>query len=179
MTHMFKESLKAGKAGERIFLNLLLKAGVTDILDVSENRSIQKKGYDYVVCGKKLDVKFDVRATTTGNIAFEIVSQRKEGKIVKEGWLHTSEADVFMYITFLDDSVAFIALTKPEIISLIENYGKGERSVRNYSYESVVVPVDAWTCLNSARHFTCRIGEEYDELALHDFISSIFDSGEV
>lgn len=173
MTHMFKASLSAGKVGESLFSDLLIRGGIDDFKDVSDDKSFQKEGIDFVVNDIKIDVKFDIRAITSGNLAFETVSRQKDGKILKEGWTKTSTADLFVYVTFLGSNICFAALTPEDIQNLMSNHGLGERIVKNYGYESVVIPVPTSICIGVSKHYQSTIGEAYDIKSLKQFFSSL------
>lgn len=165
MVHKFVNSLKAGKIGESFFLTLLHASDVV-YTDVTDDKDYQKKGIDYLIGSKSVDIKFDMRSGDTGNLAFETVSRRRDGILYKEGWLYTSLADSFVYVTILQASVVFFLFSKQDILNLLP-LGK-TRVVNNYGYESEIVAVPI--SLLEVPSLICPFGKEFDKQLLNEFV---------
>lgn len=107
-----------GKFGERMFTKVFApyaKKRRMDLIDVSETPEFQDVDIDFLISPKILDlenidlprilrdkdirkyeVKVDTRASTTGNIPFEIISHNRF-----RGWSHLTKADYIVF--FLSD----------------------------------------------------------------------------
>lgn len=137
ITHNFVNSNSIGGIGEAIFYTLLSRLGKVE--SVVKDKKWQKKGVDFILDGVYYDTKFDTKAFSTGNVALETVSRRKDGEILKEGWVHTSEADCISYIYLENDRWVIYFFTPEEVKKFAEEESYDIKSIRNYGYESEVV----------------------------------------
>jgi hypothetical protein len=137
IVHNFVASNSVGNIGESIFFLLLSKLG--QVVSVVKDKKWQSKGVDFVLEEVYYDTKFDTKAFSTGNLALETVSRKKDGVVVKEGWVHTSEADciAYMYLENTDWSIFFF--TPEEIKRLATTRGYETKVIKNYGYESEVI----------------------------------------
>lgn len=135
--HNFVNSNSIGGIGEAIFYTLLSKLG--EVKAVTKDKEWQKMGVDFILDGVFYDTKFDTKAFSTGNVALETVSRRKDGKILKDGWAYTSEADCISYIFLEDANWSIYFFTPVEIKTVVECEDYEVKSIRNYGYESEVV----------------------------------------
>lgn len=141
-THAFTTSNTVGGIGESIFLMFLSKVlKKSKIENVTRKRDWQSKGIDFLVDKVKYDVKFDVKAASTGNLALETVSKAKDGDVHKEGWIYTTKADCIAYLTLSDTDWVLYFFTPAELKHLIKKYTDKRKSVYNYGYTSEVVLV--------------------------------------
>ena len=96
-------TLSPGKQGERIISDLFTGYGYK-VIDVSNEASIQKQGYDFLLVDPnhryrdtRLEVKTDGRMRGTGNLFAEMGITRPNG-YVQPGWMLTSKTDLLAYI---------------------------------------------------------------------------------
>lgn len=143
-THNFLTSNSVGGIGEALFISLMGKIR-KDVKNVSSTRSWQKRGIDFVVDGIFYDTKFDLKASSTGNMAIEVVSRQKDGVVHKKGWLHTTEADCIVYIFKEDLTWKMYFFTQEQLSELEREYKDNIKEVANYGYKSkvVLVPLEA------------------------------------
>lgn len=137
ITHNFVNSNSIGGIGEAIFYTLLSKLG--EVKAVTKDKEWQKMGVDFILDGVFYDTKFDTKAFSTGNVALETVSRRKDGKILKDGWAYTSEADCISYIFLEGSHWSIYFFTPVEIRTFVDSGDYEVKSIRNYGYESEVV----------------------------------------
>lgn len=137
ITHNFVNSNSIGGIGEAIFYTLLSKLGKVE--SVVKDKKWQKMGVDFILDDVYYDTKFDTKAYSTGNVALETVSRRKDGEVIKEGWAHTSEADCISYIFLENDMWSIYFFTPEEIQRIVEDSDYAIKSIKNYGYESEVV----------------------------------------
>lgn len=147
-THSFSNSKNIGKLGEAVLHNLLKKAKVGNIIDVTEDRAYQSKGIDFIVeeTNTSLDAKLDIQAVNTGNIAIETISKFQNGKTIKPGWVYTSEVNLvsYMYMDTKTHEWCLIFFTLKQAEQLIKDYEhkpNAKKRLRNYDYESEIVKV--------------------------------------
>ena len=142
ITHNFVSSNSIGGIGEAIFFLLLSELG--KVKSVVSDKKWQKKGIDFILEDVYYDVKFDTKAHSTGNLALETVSKRKDGEVLKSGWAHTSQADCisYMYLKNMEWSMYFF--TPEEVRSFVSNEEYSTKVIKNYGYESevVLVPIE-------------------------------------
>lgn len=139
ISHNFVNSNSIGGIGEAIFYLLLSKLG--EVKSVTKDKFWQKKGVDFILEDVYYDTKFDTKAFSTGNVALETVSRRKDGETLKDGWAFTSEADCITYIFLEDLSWSMYFFTPKEIKEFVDEDGYTKKSIKNYGYESEVVLV--------------------------------------
>lgn len=175
--HNFQESLERGKIGERVFIDMLKKGGIHEVKDVSNDRSYQSKGIDFIVNGYTVDVKTDFMAAKTGNIAFETDSVSINGETIKKGWLYTSEAQYYFYLVPEGNNKSYkiICLTKEDIFNLIEEHSSGQRFVKNMGYRSTVELVKIRDCLQGATSTLSYNPERTSENDIQFFLIGIFE----
>lgn len=146
--HSFSNSNNIGKLGEAVLHQVLKKAKIGKIKDVTNDKTYQKKGIDFIIEKGNIgiDAKLDIQTNNTGNIAIEKISKRQNGEVIKEGWAYTSEAHLIAYI-YMDTSSfewVIIFFTPEEARDLIVQYEGKPYAVKesfNYGYESVIVRV--------------------------------------
>lgn len=138
-THNFVSSNSIGGIGEVIFFSLLSELGKAD--SVVNDSKWQKLGVDFVLDDVYYDTKFDTKAFSTGNIAVETVSVRKNGEVKKKGWVHTSKADAISYIYLENENWTVLLLSLPYLKRIIKEDSLKKKSIRNYGYESEVLLV--------------------------------------
>lgn len=139
ITHNFVNSNSIGGIGESIFYSLLSSLG--DVKSVVRDKKWQAEGVDFILDGVKYDTKFDTKASATGNIALETISRKKDGKVLKRGWVYETGADCIAYI-YLDNSYwKTLFFTPHEILTLAERYKDNIKVIKNFGYESEVVLV--------------------------------------
>lgn len=136
--HTFGASLEVGKTGEAVFSSLVTASKLMGLKDVSNEKVYQLLGIDFIFGKKKVgyDVKYDARASETGNIAIETVSVQRNGVIEKQGWLHTSHADYIVYLFDETQGYRLAFFTRTDLIRYA-NLGR-TKTVQNRGYESVV-----------------------------------------
>lgn len=139
ITHNFVHSNSIGGIGESIFYAVLSYLGT--VKSVVSEKKWQKEGVDFILDDVKYDTKFDTKAFSTGNIALETVSRRKDGKVLKEGWVHQTGADCIAYMFLEDMHWSTYFFTPNEIKELAEEYKDNIKVIRNFGYESEVVLV--------------------------------------
>lgn len=142
ITHNFVSSNSVGGIGEAIFFSLLSELG--EVKSVVSDRKWQKKGIDFILDDVYYDVKFDTKAHSTGNLALETVSRRKDGEVLKSGWAHTSQADCISYMYLRNSEWSMYFFTPDEIKTIVSNESYDTKVVKNYGYESevVLVPIE-------------------------------------
>ena len=98
----FYNDLDRGKVGERIFANIVADKGY-EILDLSNDKTYQKKGVDFRIKNENqqllIDVKTDYIMYKTGNIFLEL----QDGPRV--GWAKKTIADLIFYIDYNSNMV--------------------------------------------------------------------------
>lgn len=142
IVHNFVNSNSIGGIGESIFYTLLSKLGEVKV--VTKDKKWQVQGVDFILEDVKYDTKFDTKAFSTGNIALETISRKKDNKIIKEGWVHTSKADCIAYIFLENDTWSIYFFTNTEIKELAAIPTYKIKEIRNFGYESevVLVPIE-------------------------------------
>ena len=174
--HSFVASNSIGGIGEALFYSLVSHVfPEKEIEDVTKIKKWQKSGIDFIVDGVYYDVKFDIKANATGNLALETISKSKNGVVEKEGWVYTSKADCVVYVTLVGLDWAFYFFTKPETLNLAKKYKDNKKSVYNYGYESEVILVPKNSLENKKIIFQNVLGEEITDnnksifSQVHDF----------
>lgn len=144
LKHNFKTSNDVGGIGESIFLSLMQNI-TEDIEVVSTKREWQSKGIDFLIDGVTYDTKFDLKAASTGNMAIETISRKKDNIIHKEGWLTTTEADCIVYMFKNDLDWRLYFFTIGQLAKLEEAHRENKKEVFNYGYQSevVLIPLSA------------------------------------
>lgn len=175
--HAFSTSNTVGGIGESIFLlfasKVLLKSKIENVTRV---KNYQTKGIDFLVDNTKYDVKFDLKAASTGNLAFETISKQKEDEIHKEGWVYTTKADCIVYLTLTDTDWVMYFFTPGELKNLIKEYTDVRKSVYNYGYTSEVVLVPMEDLKHKQRVILPLVGEPSAHnknlfKKIHDYLS--------
>lgn len=143
--HNFRDSLETGKAVEEEFKSLveLLRIPYGDVRHSPEH---QKLGIDFYIQNLvgdpntlcSYDVKYDERSYQTGNIAVETVSvMDNDGNIKRQGWVYTSEAQLFVYVQTTRVASVYSFFSKQELLQIVK---QGQRkAVYNEGYRSEVV----------------------------------------
>lgn len=139
IVHNFVNSNSIGGIGEAIFYLILSNLG--EVQTVTKEKVWQKKGVDFILDGVYYDTKFDTKAFSTGNVALETVSRRKDGEVIKAGWAFTSEADCIAYIFLENLSWSMYFFTPREIKEFVDGDSYLKKAIKNYGYESEVVLV--------------------------------------
>lgn len=141
-THSFTTSNTVGGIGESLFLMFASKVlRKSKLENVTRKKTWQSKGIDFLIDTIKYDVKFDIKAASTGNLALETISKSKDGDVHKEGWIYTTEADCIAYLTLKDTEWVLYFFTPQELKNLVNKYTESRKSVFNYGYNSEVVLV--------------------------------------
>lgn len=135
--HNFVNSNSIGGIGESIFYTLLSRLGTVE--SVTSKKEWQKKGVDFLLDGVKYDTKFDTKAFSTGNVALETISRKKDNEVIKYGWVHTTEADCIAYIFLENVTWSTYFFTPEEMKGLVANPDYQTKEIKNYGYESEVV----------------------------------------
>lgn len=142
ITHEFKSSKQNGAIGESVFESLAVNVfGRDAVQNVTDVKEWQEKGVDFIVNDITYDVKFDMKAPKTGNVAFETIAKSKDNVIEKLGWVYTTEANCIVYLTHETSSWKFYFFTKEEVVKLVEEHGNNNKPVKNKTYMSEVVLV--------------------------------------
>lgn len=141
LIHDFNSSNSVGNVGESILYSLLDILSPGNVKVVTAVKEWQAKGVDFVLEDIYYDVKFDTKANSTGNLAFETVSKSINGNIIKPGWVYASEADciAYMYLNGLNWDMFFF--TPPEIKKMVDSSNYQVKPIKNTTYESEVVLV--------------------------------------
>ena len=138
--HDFITSNTIGGVGEAVFLSLISRE-FDNIRNVTKIKEYQSQGIDFFVDNVSYDVKFDVKAASTGNLAIETISRKKNGRVQKAGWLHTTQADCIVYLTRDNMEWLFYFFTLDELQRLAGDFSEYKKEVYNYGYVSEVVLV--------------------------------------
>lgn len=138
-THSFVSSNNVGSIGESIFFSLLSRLG--NVESVVTDKEYQAKGVDFVLDGVYYDTKLDTKANHTGNVALETVSVKKDGSVVKQGWVHTTQADCVTYIFLAGTHWNVLFFTPYEMQKMVATPNYQTKQIKNYGYESEVVLV--------------------------------------
>lgn len=143
ITHKFVNSNTIGGIGESIFFSLLSSLG--DVESVVNDKKWQKLGVDFVLDGVRYDTKFDTKAMATGNIALETVSRKKDGQIIKKGWVYESKADCIVYIYLENSDWSAYFFTPAETRELVKQHPNNIKLIKNFGYESevILIPLDS------------------------------------
>jgi hypothetical protein len=119
-SYTWQETLAAERLGNEV-LDALFG---NEYIIVHATRAHQSQKIDRFHIHKKdgreifrVDYKTDYRAGSTGNLALEDVSVRKNGRVVAQGWVHTSRSDLVVFYVPQHDTAYVL-----EILALRENW---------------------------------------------------------
>lgn len=134
--HDFKKSMEKGRAAEDLFSTRLKERNLRFDSNV-DSGSVHT--HDFTVyfgkTGIKVEIKNDVKALVTGNLAFEVKSSNN-----RDGWFINPKADV--YVVFVGSDI--YVMHKVDFKYIRErncnNWGRF-RVVANKNYMSLVFPV--------------------------------------
>ena len=144
--HSFVASSSIGSIGESLFFSLAsISLPGIEIINVTKDKLWQKQGVDFIIDDVFYDVKFDTKANSTGNLAFETVSKSKDGVVIKEGWAYSTKANCISYIVLNELRWSFYFFTPNEVLKLVKTNEDNKKSVYNYGYESEVVLIPVST----------------------------------
>ena len=134
--HDFKKSMEKGKKAEDIFRERLEERGLRY---TSNTNSGKAHSHDFTVyfgaTPIRVEIKNDVKALTTGNLAFEIKSSSN-----RNGWFIKPNADVFVIFVGSDIYVIHKVDFKYIRERNCQNWDRF-RPVANKGYMSIVFPV--------------------------------------
>lgn len=141
-THNFITSNSVGGIGEAILFSVLSRLGPVD--SVVKDREWQKIGVDFILENVWYDSKLDTKAFSTGNLALETVSKKKDGQVLKRGWVYTSKADCIAYIFLEGLAWSIYFFSTDEMLELIKSESYKVKSIKNFGYESevILVPIE-------------------------------------
>lgn len=125
-TFDFKEQLKIGDRGEKIFLELYPDAKKEDT-----------KKYDFSFRGKTVELKTDTyKMEDTPNLFMEHIADIKTGKMGGPWRALGDEVDYFVYM-YLNEKVCYWFEPKP-LVEFLEEYIKtvGYKTIRNKAWTS-------------------------------------------
>lgn len=146
MIHEFGDSLEYGEQMEK-----KLDSYFQQWFDIATvTLDLQKLGVDRIftkkVTGERFSVEYksDRMAGKTGNAFIETVSVRKDRKIEKLGWAHTSIAQRILY--YVPETQLVYILDTVQVRDLLVEWQKKYRSMTadngDYEGEGVLVPMD-------------------------------------
>lgn len=141
IVHNFVTSNNIGGIGESIFYILLDGLSPGDVQSVVKEKEWRGRGIDFILQDVYYDTKFDTKAFSTGNVALETVSRKEGTKVIKKGWVHTSQADCVAYIFLENSNWSIYFFTVPEMQKMVRIKEYETKSIKNYGYESEVVLV--------------------------------------
>lgn len=145
--HNFGSSLLLGKEAEDNFLNIIAKLNIA-YGDVRNDKTYQVRGIDFLVqrlVGDtndflRLDVKFDEASYKTGNVALETVSvMNAEGDISKQGWLYTSESEIFVFVQRTRVAWVYTFFSKRQLLDSLKLGVRKKVANKGYFSEVCVV----------------------------------------
>lgn len=97
--NLFNQQMKVGEIGEALVANYLNKQGYK-VEDVTKDNEYFSKDIDFFYAAgdywTAIDVKYDTRFTTTGNLFIEDSIGYERG--TKPGWLHYCQAEYIYYV---------------------------------------------------------------------------------
>lgn len=138
----FKKDKEVGNKAENIVFELLKSFGLSPVYNESKNRD-ELKGWDIEADGKKYEVKYDVMAKKTGNLAIEYFNP-KTGKpsgimsTCSDFWIYVVDCGekYLIYVVSVNKLKNFIDNTKPHRI--VEVGGDKNASLMLYKKECIL-----------------------------------------
>jgi len=131
MTQDFKADLQFGEKYEKIFCSYLNTIGL-------KAEIVNQKGYDILTeSGDTYEVKSDRYTKNNGNVAFEIVSNKKINTL---GWVYYSDAKFLAY--FISETEFFVApmIKIKDFVNTAGGLFEEKHSIESNSI-SLIVPV--------------------------------------
>jgi len=145
MTYEFTSQLSIGKQGERALDNYfseqfnIIEATLEE--EKAEGFDRLFNPHDYQSSVRRIEYKTCSWSVKTGNIALEVISNDKTGKL---GWIHTTKADWIIYYAYGSGKAYWFRPedVRAELYELMKKYRIIAATNKDYHSYNLLVPKD-------------------------------------